>query len=400
MIARFVVLFLFPSSVFAQSLTLSGTVTDVETEEPLPFASVGIQNRPIGTITNLSGEFDFHFPSDYRNELLVISYLGYEDYQALVWTLTDSGQLNIQMKKSPTILSEVVITDSLRGGEVLRIALSRIDENFPSAPYLMDGFYRDIKKVGGTYISFLEAAVKIYDEDYAEPRNRFRLRERVALQEVRHSLGYTTKFASYFDQDNLLEDLLLHNNVRYRQFPAEEVFFNSLKREKNSTYNGHEIFVITQTRDYFLKVFIDKTDYSIIRIEYSFESDSEYARKKGLIGRFAGLEKSIEFRRYDGKMYLNFISVDSRIRWTDGETGEFKFETGLKQQLLINQVHPNTYERIARTDKMLNYGLQYQQGKYNKKFWNTYNVIKETPLDRQVIADLEKAGALDAFKED
>ncbi|MCA4896637.1 MAG: hypothetical protein ING84_16680 [Cytophagales bacterium] len=32
---------------------------DKETREPLPFASVGIPGKPISTITNLQGEFDF-----------------------------------------------------------------------------------------------------------------------------------------------------------------------------------------------------------------------------------------------------------------------------------------------------------------------------------------------------
>src|SRR5690606_22449300 len=90
-------------------------------------------------------------------------------------------------------------------------------ENYPMKPFLLDGFYRDTKKVGGTYISLLEAAVRIYDDDYREPRNRFRLRERVKLIDVRQSLGYENKFTQYFDQDNLLEDRMLHNNSTYRQ---------------------------------------------------------------------------------------------------------------------------------------------------------------------------------------
>jgi hypothetical protein len=394
------VLLLFPASVLAQSLTISGRVVDHETGEPLPFASIGIRDRSLGTVTNLQGEFDFHMSREYRNEMLVVSFLGYELYETPAWTLLEPGGVTVSMRKSATVLQEVVISDTLTGGEILRIALSRIDQNFPSTPYLMEGFYRDVKKVGGTYISLLEAAVKIYDENYAEPRNKLRLRERVALQEVRHSLGYTTKFAAYFDQDNLLEDLLLHNHIRYRTFPEEEVFFSSLNREKNSTHDGHSVFVVTLTRDYFLRVFVDQTDFSILRLEYRFESDSEYARKKGLIGRFAGLDKTIEFRRFNNRMFLNFITMNSRIRWSDDQTGEFRFETGLIQQLLINEVHPDTEERIARTDKMLNYGLQYQQGRYNKEFWENYNVIKDTPLDRQIVADLEKAGALEGFKEE
>ena len=43
---------------------------------------------------------------------------------------------------------------------------------------------------------------------------------------------------------------------------------------------------------------------------------------------------------------------------------------------------------------MRNYGLQFQDRPYNKKFWDHYNFIKETPLDQQILKDLAKTGPL------
>jgi hypothetical protein len=379
----------------AQTIGISAKVVDKETREPLIFATVGIAGKSIGTISNMQGDFDFYFPSEYRNENLVISTLGYNNYKTPVWTLLDSKNLVIEMTKSTTVLQEVVVTDSLTGGEILNIALSRVEQNYPMIPYMVDGFYRDIKKVGGVYISLLEAAVKIYDEDYKAPRNKFKLRERVALLEVRRSLGYANKFTAYFDENNLLEDLLLHNNVRYRQFPEEEIFFASLVREKGSYYNGREIFVVSQNRDYKLIVYIDKKSYSIIHLEYVNNQQETIGSKSGLVSKFASLKRVIDFREYNQKMYLNFISVDSKINWYDATTGELKFETELYQQLLVNNINPEPEERIGTTEKMRSYGLQHQDFAYNKKFWDNYNIIKESPLDRKIIEDLEKEGSLE-----
>ena len=215
--ALFIILFsLTVLGVKAQRITLSTRVQDKVTSEPLPFASVGIKGKSISTVTNLQGEFDFHIPLEYRNEILVISMLGYENFEAPIWSLLESKPVTIDMNKSTTVLQEVVVSDSLMGGEIVKIAMARVESNFPMEPFLMDGFYRDVKKVAGTSISLLEAAVKIYDENYIEPRNKEKLRERVKLVEVRKSLGYDNKFAPYFHQRNLLEDLLLHNNIRYR----------------------------------------------------------------------------------------------------------------------------------------------------------------------------------------
>jgi hypothetical protein len=380
----------------AQTLTLSGKITDRTSHEPLPFASISIKGKPVGTISNLQGEFDFHFSNEFRNEILVISMLGYKNYEAPVWSFDFKGTVAIEMDRSTTVLEEVVVKDSLTGGDLLRIALNKIDENLPQQPYLLDAFYRDLKKVGGTYISLLEAAIKIYDEDSHEPRNKNKLKERVKLVELRQSLGYESKFTGYFDQDNLLEDLLLNNNIRYRQIDAREELFAVMQREKDSFYNGHEIFVVSYNGEYLLRLFIDKENYAIVRLEYKTgSSDDIIDKRKGMVSRFMGLEKMIEFREYENKMYLQFISMTSKINWYDARSNELKFESELFQQLLVNKIDNNPETRIGSTESMKRYGLQYQNYKYNKKFWDGYNVIKSTPLDLQIIADLEKQGPLD-----
>ena len=372
-----------------QRITVSGKVIDKDTREPLPYASVWVRGKPVGTITNVQGEFDFHLPAEYRNEMMVVSMLSFSSYEAPVWSLVDQS-LTIQLEETTQVLAEVVVKDSLMSGDILRIALSRVEQNFPMEPYLLDGFYRDTKKLGGTYISLLEAAIKIFDEDYMEPRNKFKLRERVALLEVRRSLGYSSKFTTYFDEDNLLEDLLLNNNVRYRQFPDEDIFFTTLRREKNTYYNGHPVYVIVQKNGYNLKVFVDTENYSIIHVEYEREQSERWGKRRGLVGKFVNIKKTIDFKAYQGKMYLNYLTVDSRINWYDQKTDALRFETELHQQLLINQVYPKTEKRIGTTEKMKNYGLQYQDLPYNKAFWDNYNVIKTTPLDKKIIEDLEK----------
>jgi len=213
--------------------------------------------------------------------------------------------------------------------------------------------------------------------------------------EVRRSIGYESKFTTYFDQDNLLEDLLLHNSIRYRHFPAEQIFFNSLKREKDSYYNGHEIFVVTLKQAYLLKIFVEKGTYAIIHTEYESNQEEDLTKKRGLESKFVNLKRSIDFKLFEGKYYLNYITVNSNVNWYNIKTKELKFETELNQSLLINEIFPNPSSRITSTEKMRNYGLQYQDLPYNKEFWDNYNVIKESPLDRKIINDLEKHGALE-----
>ena len=113
-----------------------------------------------------------------------------------------------------------------------------------------------------------------------------------------------------------------------------------------------------------------------------------------------GAEKSLPYNRIklSKELYSDLRSEKVLIKkekWYDDVTSEFKFETELEQHLLINQVDPKTQERVSSTDKMRNYGLQFQDYPYNKEFWDDYNVIKDTPIDKKILADLERIAPLE-----
>ncbi len=383
---------------YAQRITVSGRIVDQENNEALPFASIGIQGKPLGTISNLQGEFDFHIDNTLRNDILVVNMLGYKTFEQPVWSLlTDT--LVIRLARANYLLQEVTIKDSLNGGDIMRIALSRMDDNYPSQPFLMEGFYRDLKKVADTYISLLEAAVEIYDENYQAPRNKYKLRERVALKQVRRSLGYGSKFTTFFDQGNLLEDLLLHNSVRYRHLPDEEEFLHLLSREKDSYFNHQPVYVITLKQDGMI-LYVDKKTFGIIHLEDENISDDFVGKKGGMISKLVKVKRVVDFKQYEGKLFLNYLTVNSQINWYDAKTNALKFETELQQQLLINAIDPNTQRKINSRQKMKGYGLQFQDEAYDKEFWDNYNVIKESTLDRKIIEDLEREEPLESqFKD-
>lgn len=386
------------------SLTVSGTLVDSETQEPLIFASISIKNTSISTVSNTQGKFDFHFPSKYRDDILVISMMGYQNTEVPLRNLINHDSVLFQLNKATKYLDEVVIQDSLNGEDIARIAVLRIDENFPMQPFLLEGFYRDLKKLGGSYFSLLEAAVKIYDEDYSLPSNKERLRERVRLVEVRKSLGYNNKFIRYFDQKNLLEDLLLENDVRYHAFPdLTDGSYSQFKRLKVTFFNNHRVYVVERRTDMvYTKIYVDTENYAIIRIEHEqFFNDDVMKKKRKMLCRHISENKIINFKSYRGKMYLNYMTLTSRYVWDHEKKEDKSFETEITQELLINRIHVNTDERIGNTDKMRRYGLQYQDEKYNKDFWDNYNVIKNTPLNDQAVADLEREGKLEfQFEED
>ncbi|MFN2314024.1 MAG: carboxypeptidase-like regulatory domain-containing protein, partial [Bacteroidales bacterium] len=58
------------------SFFISGKITDAETSEPLPYATIGISHRGRGTVTNFNGDFILRISEEYLDDTLSISYVG------------------------------------------------------------------------------------------------------------------------------------------------------------------------------------------------------------------------------------------------------------------------------------------------------------------------------------
>ena len=385
------------------TITISGRVIDSESGEPLPYATVGLVGLSIGTITNARGEFDFHIPATNAAETFQITMIGFESFRAPVTKIEQ--QTEFVLNRSLTVLNEVVVRDSLTAGDIFKIALNRIPLNYPMEPVEMDGFYRDVKKVGDKYVSLLEAAITIYDKDYEAPRDYTKVRERVSIREIRKSYDYDIAYAKYFEQYNLLEDLLLDNNVKYRSFNDEPQFYEMLQRKMVHGVDNKPLYLVFLNQPgYDLKVYIEPKTYGILRIEFGWGNGETpiftYKKNRKLMNNVMRLDKLIEFEPHNGKLYLKYIRTNYKNQWVNTQMGSDEQTTELFQELLINNVNAKNPNWVSSSKKMKHYGLQYQHGVYNKVFWDNYNVIKETPLDKKIVDDLEEHMSLEEQFED
>jgi hypothetical protein len=108
-----VFLFLFITvQLFAQqpAQTIRGNVIDEASSVPLPYVSIGVQDTPIGTVTDSLGNFIMKDIAVGRYNLLV-SYVGYEPVVLKEIQVTSAREvvLNITMKESTTTLDEIVV---------------------------------------------------------------------------------------------------------------------------------------------------------------------------------------------------------------------------------------------------------------------------------------------------
>jgi len=127
-------LLLIPLSTWAQSYTVSGTVTDSRSGETLIGATILDTRSGKGTVTNLYGHYSLTLKADSVN--LRITFVGYEP-QYFNLRHDRNRELNVKLRESVT-LDEVVITAE-RTGDVRSVQMSAMEmpiEKIKSVPVL------------------------------------------------------------------------------------------------------------------------------------------------------------------------------------------------------------------------------------------------------------------------
>ncbi|WP_432711800.1 SusC/RagA family TonB-linked outer membrane protein [Pedobacter sp.] len=91
--------------VAAQTITISGTVTEKSNGGPLPGVSIYIKNTRTGTQTDQNGKFSI---SAKPGDILTVNYLGFSQQEVPVTAATKV--LTVQLEEAANSLSEVVVT--------------------------------------------------------------------------------------------------------------------------------------------------------------------------------------------------------------------------------------------------------------------------------------------------
>lgn len=142
-----------PFTSLAQNGTITGLVTGAESKKPLPRASVFLSNSASGTATSEDGTFTLSGlrPGQYT---LVVSILGYEEYNKTILVGREPIRLNIELAAKPLMLREVVISsdaDWKRNYEMFKREFIGVDENAKNCvvtnPHILNITYNPTKQL-------------------------------------------------------------------------------------------------------------------------------------------------------------------------------------------------------------------------------------------------------------
>ncbi len=106
----------------AQDMTVTGTVTDADSDFPLPGVNIAVKGTMTGTATGIDGTYSIRVNS---GDVLVFSFVGYLPQEV---TVADQTTINVALQEDVALLSEVVVVGygTQRRGEITG-AVSSVD---------------------------------------------------------------------------------------------------------------------------------------------------------------------------------------------------------------------------------------------------------------------------------
>lgn len=378
---------------FAQTTVyISGMILDADTRKPLHFASIGIIGRPLGTVANEQGEFDFTLPKDVLNDSIVITHLGYKSYRNKISALTRGGQ-PILMKSTPLVLGEVMVEETrLTAKSIVAMAKKRLTQNYSTTPFCAEGFFREIEEENGKYVLLLEAALELYDRGMdGKPKRSFE--ESVLVKEMRKS-------AHYSDQKNRnnigisLTDLVENNDIRYNRGMLDTTAY-SYALDTMLLYDGRIVYGITASGNTDIgTLFIDQETFGILKITMERKSrnkeDKYYYRDKvqGDLQRGrVWFRFTVEYQLFNNKLYPKRMHESELNELIDKKSNELKISATETMEFIVTGIYENKESKDA---KLLRYGQTMREGEYHEQFWRNYNSLKLTPLNDKLIRDFER----------
>lgn len=264
-------------SIFGQTssqFVVKGNISDSETGETLPFASVFLANTTIGTVSNDKGDFILNVPKSGSYDL-VIKFAGYKTYtQSIQFFEPKTYEVNAKLEVETRLVKGVTVT--AKKDEKWKRNL----EDFKMGFLGTSPFARQCKILNEEVIDFyFDEEKNVFEAFASEPliiENRA-LGYRLKYVLESYQVFYNEKYSSYWGYPSY-EELRGDKKPRARWLKNREMAYNgSLDHFFGSLFNNklkEDGFVVQMARDEDGKRYLDRNELDLYQFVKSGSTEN------------------------------------------------------------------------------------------------------------------------------
>ncbi|MGA0555591.1 carboxypeptidase-like regulatory domain-containing protein [Larkinella sp. VNQ87] len=385
-------------------LTLSGKVINQETGEPVPFASITVVGRSIGTVSNVVGTFLLKIPGDYANDSVKVSSVGYQSVTQRISATSVQNQL-VRLKAAAVTLDEVRVQARRKTAvDILREAVAAIPRNYDTTSVQMTAFYREDTQFENQPVAFNEAVLSVYKAAYGKPDAKDQLKlikgRKKEFDRSKHNLpsfinlsngARNSLMADYLKQPIHKNSLLNERNFKYYDFTLSTLMGDRMtyvidikpgKRQRKAYLTG-KFYIDAQTLAFV------RSEWRITQAGLDLENNRDWLLKKmasivhKLNLKMSDFYEIITYEPYKGKWHLSNVerryvaTINSQSRNLVDKT--WKVSTSFT----VTEVGPKGIPPFAEGDIAENRNsMSTLIGEQNDPdFWENYNIQRPVSAD-------------------
>lgn len=391
------ILFVFSSSfIFGQKavFTIKGQLLDSESQQPIPFASIYLKDKPIGTTTNTEGYFIFHIPDKLKTTLIVISAMGYASIERKPISFSKDKELSLvpQINQLDEVLVGGNATKVLKAKEIVKKAYKNIALNYPTEPYFLEGFVRDLQKEDKTYVEYLECAIKFKYQGLQVKKE-----PEVELLGVRtNSFSQRHSWNENSERKNSVIDLIEDDFIRFDYGPILGKKGWKYEIAGIESYDNRLVYKIIGIDKPFQKavLYIEAETFAFVRVELTREAKNGTSWQRRFTNGAQQVYYNVifEYQEYNGKFYLKYQKEEDIWRIYKGQDSNLLlFAKYPKKELFINKIIVDNVDNYRFLKNMnISSSIENQTENFDAEFWATYNVPKRTAAQSQILRELKK----------
>jgi len=375
---KFLFIFCSITYVYGQNkIVIQGVVYD-EYEYPIPYASVGIVKKNIGTSSTEEGSFKFYVSTNELNDIIEISSIGYESIEISVQDFINTSQKKFVLTEKITELGEVSI-ESPRN--IVKKALKKLKDNSISDKHKLGILYRRWSVEDKICRYFIEQYIDVLDRGPSSYIHAF---------DVKHSRNSSDYRFIKNEQDRHAIQFMEQNNP-LRDGPPMSSY--TWKKIDDTFYEGEDVIVLqgTMRNGNSITFYVGFDTFKIYKIE---KNTSVMNIGKSLTALY------IYKNNNKGKLYLSY----HKRQWE----GAVKTPEHVKRAMIQNGAKERKYIPISYRHEVFVLDLDDTDGKiklqgkmvqkdmtlykipYNQSFWDNISIPPETKFYKKNIGELEQ----------
>lgn len=373
------------SSVF---ITCRGLVVDAASGLPLSYASVLVEGTNLGTVTNSEGTFILKVPQNFKNNTILISYIGFLNERIQVAAF-EGGVHRFQLKIAEVGLSEVRIVFK-DAQELMKNVFDLKKENYVTEPTLMTAFYRETIKLRKKYVSLLEAVVDVYKYPVTSQRD-----DLASLYRLRKKTDYTKLDTLVLKLAGGPYNTLCLDVMKNLDYTFTHLVFNNFdfKSVPSTMVDNHPVYVVEFKQKPFIKeplfygkLYVDAMNLAMFSASYDLNlEDVEKASALYIISKPETADVEVTKAHYqvsyvlrDGKWYMSYgrAEMNFKVDWK-GKLFNSTYETVF--EMAVTDWQKDTGGKWARTHFRLKPDAvvaDEAEGFFDPEFWGTENIIE------------------------